>query len=199
MLHIVVKITDNVSSVYQTNGGWNNDRHLYGTQCLCNGKVWSTAEYNCKKPSRMRVGFSDHSLNTMESTHTHTHTTVYHDTQMTGIVSSRTVLLNLSVLLTLHIFYHSWVISVWIKSSNDFGHLSTTMHNSSVCCPLTIHLRWPQQRSQQEKINFRTKFFLANFRTFCQFHKVQNTENPYILLAWISHAELNTVQDTQRQ
>jgi len=52
------------------------------------------------------------------------------------------------------------------------------------------------------KINFRTKFFSKfqdNFRTFCRFHKVQNTENPYILLAWISHAELNTVQDTQRQ
>ena len=36
------------------------------------------------------------------------------------------------------------------------------------------------------KINFRTKFFSKfqdNFRTFCRFHKVQNTENPYILLA----------------
>ena len=58
------------------------------------------------------------------------------------------------------------------------------------------------QGSQQEKINFRTKFFCKfqdNFRTICRFHKVQNTENPYILLAWISHAELNTVQDTQRQ
>jgi len=42
------------------------------------------------------------------------------------------------------------------------------------------------QGSQQEKINFSTKFFSKfqdNFRTFCRFHKVQNTENPYILLA----------------
>ena len=40
------------------------------------------------------------------------------------------------------------------------------------------------QGSQQGKINFRTKFFSKyqdNFRTFCRFHKVQNTEDPATL------------------
>ena len=97
-----------------------------------------------------------------------------------------------------------YVTSCWCISHKKLCHHRESAHWRPLChsrpCSITDYsTNLSLQGSQQEKINFRTKFFKANFRTFCRFHKVQNTENPYILLAWISHAELNTVQDTQRQ